>query len=399
MPTFRYKAYDSAGKAIGGDIDAAGVKDAAQKLRNTGLHPSEIAVASEKAGILGPARVPPGLLALSTRQLSTLLSSGSTLSEALGVLVENSSNARIKTVFLEVSESVVGGSSLTKALDAHPEVFSVFYRGLVGAGEASGSLDTVLSRLADYLEARAKIINEVRAALTYPLLMTVVGAAVLSFLFIFVIPRISRMFEESHSALPLITVVILAISRFLRAFWPVFIAAIAGSVWLFVRYRANATVKAFTDRLVLNLPWFGRLATSFYVSVMARTLGSLLGDGVQLLKAIDITKEALDNTVYASILDDARKDCSEGSALSASLRKHGGLPPIAVHMISIGEKSGKLDEMLLKTADSYELEFQSGVKRTLNLLEPLLILAMGVIVGIIVLAILLPIFELNQIIR
>lgn len=399
MPTFRYKAYDSAGRVTGGDIDASGVKDAVQKLRSTGLYPADIAESRVREGVLGPRRVPPQLLALSTRQLSTLLSSGSTLSEALGVLVENSSNARLKSILLEVSEGVTGGSSLSKALEAHPEVFTTFYRGLVAAGEASGSLDRILTRLADYLEARSKIVNEVRAALTYPALMTVVGAVVLSFLFIFVIPKISRMFEETHSALPLITVVILAVSNLLKDFWPVFLVLIGASVWLLRRYRRSTPVKAFTDRLLLNLPWFGELATAFYVSNMARTLGSLLKDGVQLLKALDITKEALDNTVFDAVLNAARKDCSEGSALSASLKKNGAVPPIAVHMISVGEKSGNLDEMLLKAADSYDLEFQTGVKRTLNLLEPLLILVMGLVVGLIVLAILLPIFELNQIIR
>jgi len=399
MPTFRYKAYDSSGKATGGDIDASGVKEAVQKLKSTGLYPAEIAVARVKEGLLGSRRVPPGLIALSTRQLSTLLSSGTTLSEALGVLVENTSNARLKSILLDVTEMVTGGSSLSKALEGYPEVFSAFYRGLVAAGEASGSLDKVLTRLADYLEARSKIINEVRAALTYPILMTVVGAVVLSFLFIFVIPRISRMFEETHSALPLITVVILSVSRVMRDFWFVFAALIGASVWLIKHYWRSAPVKAFTDRLSLHLPWFGSLATAFYVSNMARTLGSLLKDGVQLLKALDITKEALDNTVFEEVLSAARKDCSEGSALSSSLKKHGVVPPIAVHMISVGEKSGNLDEMLLKTADSYALEFQTGVKRSLNLLEPLLILAMGLIVGLIVLAILLPIFELNQIIR
>lgn len=399
MPTFRYKAYDSSGKATGGDIDASGVKEAVQKLRSTGLYPAEIAVSRVKEGLLGSRRVPPGLVSLSTRQLSTLLSSGTTLSEALGVLVENTANARLKSILLDVSELVAGGSSLSKALEGHPEVFSTFYRGLVAAGEASGSLDKVLTRLADYLEARSKIINEVKAALTYPVLMTVVGAVVLSFLFIFVIPRISRMFEETQSALPLITVVILAVSRAMRDFWFVFAALITASVWLLKRYGRSTPVKAFTDRLTLRLPWFGHLATAFYVSNMARTLGSLLKDGVQLLKALDITRDALDNTVFEEVLASARKDCSEGAALSASLKKHGAVPPIAVHMISVGEKSGNLDEMLLKTADSYALEFQTGVKRSLNLLEPLLILAMGLVVGLIVLAILLPIFELNRIIR
>lgn len=399
MPTFRYKAYDSGGKATTGDIDAAGLKDAAAKLKSTGLYPASLEETGAREGLLGPRGVPPQLLALTTRQFSTLLSSGTSLSEALRVLVENSSNAKLKSVLLSIKESVIGGSSLARSLEAHPEVFSTFYRGLVASGEASGSLDRVLIRLADYLETRARITSEVKAALTYPALMTLVGAGVLSFLFIFVIPKISRMFEEAHSSLPLITVVIIAISNLLRTLWPLFIVLAAAGVWLFKRYRSHAKVRAFTDRVIFRVPWFGGLATNFYVSNMARTLGILLKDGVQLLRAIDITREVLDNRVFDSVLETARKECTEGAALSASLKKQNAVPPIAVHMISVGEKGGNLDDMLLKTADSYDIEFQAGVKRTLNLMEPLLILVMGLIVGLIVLAILLPIFELNQIIH
>ncbi|MDP2689905.1 MAG: type II secretion system inner membrane protein GspF [Deltaproteobacteria bacterium] len=399
MPTFRYKAYDSGGKPTAGDIDASGLKDAVQKLKSTGLYPSDVAEARVREGVFGARGVSVQLLSLSTRQLSTLLSSGTTLSEALAVLVENSASPRLKSVLLGVMQSVTEGSSLARALEAHPDIFSTFYRGLVASGEASGSLDKVLSRLADYLEARARVVNEVKAALTYPALMMLVGAGVLSFLFIFVIPKITRMFEETNSALPLITVVIIAISDLLRNYWFVFAGLMAALVWLFRRLSRTGRIKPVTDPALLRLPWFGPLATCFYTANMAMTLGSLLKDGVQMLRALDITREVLNNSVFDGILDSARREVMEGASLSSSLKKHKAVPPIAVHMISVGEKSGNLDDMLLKTAESYSLEFQTGVKKTLNLLEPLLILAMGLIVGVIVLAILLPIFELNQIIR
>jgi len=399
MPTFRYKAYDNGGKLTSGDIDASGVRDAAEKLRSAGLHPSDVSVASSARGLFGGRPVSVGQLSLTTRQLSTLLSSGTTLSEALSVLVENSASPRFKSVLLDVKEKVAEGVSLSRALEAHPEVFSTLYRGLVASGESSGSLDAVLTRLADYLEARARIGSEVKAALTYPALMTVVGAGVLSFLFIFVIPKITRMFEEAQSALPIATVVLIAISNLLRTFWPLLIVLAAALAWGFKRYRDTRPVKRALGALVLTSPVIGPLATSFYVSNMTRTLGSLLRDGVHLLRAIEITREVVDNSVFDGILAAARGECMEGASLSSSLKKHKAIPPIVVHMVSVGEKSGNLDQMLLKTGESYDLEFQAGVKRTLNLLEPLLILAMGLIVGFIVLAILLPIFNLNQIIR
>ncbi len=399
MPTFRYKAYDSGGKLTAGDIDGSGLKDAVQKLKSIGLHPSDVAEASEKGGLFTGKGVSVQLLSLTTRQLSTLLSSGTTLSEALAVLAQNTSSARLKSVLQNVMQSVTEGSSLARSLEAHPDIFSVFYRGLVAAGEASGSLDKVLSRLADYLESRARIVNEVKAALTYPALMTLVGAGVLAFLFIFVIPKITRMFEDSHNALPLITVVIIAVSDLLRNYWFVFVGLIAAAVLLLKRYSRTGRLKSVIDPALLRVPWIGGLATSFYTANMAMTLGSLLKDGVQMLRALDITREVLDNRVFDNVLSSARMEVMEGASLSSSLKKHKAVPPIAVHMISVGEKSGNLDEMLLKTGESYGLEFAAGVKRTLNLLEPLLILAMGLVVGFIVLAILLPIFELNQIIH
>ncbi|MBI1911415.1 MAG: type II secretion system inner membrane protein GspF [Deltaproteobacteria bacterium] len=401
MPTFRYKAYDSIGKTIAGSLEASGLKDAAQQIKNTGLFPAEI---KETEGAKGKQfglkkGITAQMLALTTRQLATLLSTGTNLSEALTVLCENTSNEKLKAVLQKVRETVVEGSSFARALEAHPTVFSPFYRGLVTAGEASGSLDKVLPRLADYLEARAKILNDVKAALTYPILMSLVGIGVLSFLFIFVIPKITRMFEETQNALPLITQVLIWFTDMMRSYWPVFIILTAAGVWLGFRYIKTEKGKSLKDKWLLKIPWFGSLVLDFYISNFARTLGSLLKGGVQVLKALEITKDVLNNSVFDAILDNACNDCTGGSSLSTSLKKHKTIPAIVVHMISVGEKGGNLDEMLLKTADVYENQFETGVKKTLNLLEPLMILAMGLVVGFIVLSILLPIFQLNQIIR
>lgn len=399
MSTFRYRAYNEAGKSVAGTIDASGFNDAVRLLKETGLFPVDVEKAAARRRWFDLEGISSRLLALTTRQLATLLSSGTSLSEALAILAANTPNAKLKDIIVKVNESVTGGSSLARALEPYPDVFSSFYRGLVMAGEASGSLDRVLPRLADYLETRAKIADDVKAALTYPALMTLVGAGVLTFLFIFVIPRITRIFEDTGSALPFITVVLIRLANVLGRWWPLIFISIGASVWAGSRRLKSGGGKELADRLVLRLPWFGPLATGFYVSTLARTLGSLLNGGVGLLKALDITSEVVGNTVFKVALTDAREECMGGASLSSSLKKHRAIPPIAAHMVNVGERSGTLGDMLLKTAEAYELEFNSGVKRTLNLLEPFLILAMGLAVGLIVLAILLPIFELNQIVR
>lgn len=399
MPTFRYKAYTQGGKVVAGDIEAAGLGDALVRLKTTGLFPTDVEEAELEKGRLIKRKVTAGLLAVTTRQLATLVSTGTTISDALSVLIENSTNLKLKSVLIKVKEDVSGGSSFAKALEPHPDIFSTFYRGLVAAAEATGSLDKMLPKVADYLEARARIMNEVRTALTYPALMSLVGAGVLSFLFVYVIPKITSIFADTQSTLPLITQVLLFITGAFLKLWPALLAGLAASVWYARRSLKTERGKAFRDRWLLRLPWLGPIAVDFYISNFARTMGSLLKGGVQMLKALDITREVMDHAVYGEALKSARKDCMEGASLSASLKKSGVVPSIVVHMINVGERSGQLDEMLLKAAESYELSFQAGVKKTLSLLEPVLILVMGVVVGFIVLAILLPIFQLSQTIR
>lgn len=399
MPTFNYKAYNRGGAQVAGSIEAAGRKEAAQALKGTGLFPTEVVEAGSRKGALLGSRVSPGALAAASRQLATLVSSGTSIPEALQVLAGNTESAPLKAVLLETREGVLGGSSLSRALEKNPSVFPPMFRGLVQAAEASGSLDEVLPRLADYLEKRARIRTEVRAALTYPALMTVVGACVLGFLFMFVIPKISRIFEDTGARLPYITTVLLWMTGVVRSYWYAILGVTGAAAWLLRRKSRSARGREIMDALLMKMPWFGRIVVSFHVANLTRTLGTLLKGGVQMLRALEICRDALDNTVFARILDEAIKDCTEGGSLSASLRKHAFVPPLVAHMASVGEKSGNLDEMLLKTADSYDAAFEDGVKRSMSLLEPVLILAMGLVVGFIVLAMLLPIFELNQTIR
>ena len=401
MPVFHYKAYNNFGKEVTGDLEALTAGEAARRLKRAGLFPREISSSAKEKRVFRVLRrgVSPGELAVVSSQLSTLLASGATLYESLSILINEVESRSLKDVLIGIKDRISGGSSLGRALEAHPDVFPEMYSRMVEAGEASGTLDKVMTRLAEYLEAKAGVNEQVRTALVYPILMSLVGIGVLGFLLLFVIPKITRIFEDTEEALPLITVVLLWVVGFFRTYWPVVIVALAGGGWAlrdFVRRPGGRAVK---DRFLIRLPWMGRLINKFYVANLARTLGSLLESGVPVIKAMEMTKRVLGHAVYDHVLDKAIVDVTEGGSISRSLGGFPVVPGLLVHMTAIGERSGNLDKLLLRAAGVYEKEFETSVKRALSMLEPVLILVMGVVVGFIVLAILLPIFQLNQVIR
>ena len=401
MPLFQYKAYNADGKEISGNMEAVSHHEARERLKKEGIYLKELFSSTTKDISLNRWRFRVSLpeLAAITHQLSTLLSSGATLYDALSILINEEESKTLKRVLSAVKESISGGSSLAKALEKHPAIFHDVYVRSVEAGEISGTLENILAGLAEYLETRAKVYDQLKTALLYPVLMTLVGTGVLFFLFTFVIPKITGIFEDTHQALPLMTVILLNIAWFLKNDWPFILIGICSAGWGLHKLLKRPKGKEIRDRLLLQLPMLGRIAVKFYMANFARTLGSLLQSGVSILNAIDMTKRVLNNAVFESALNKAGKDVAEGAPLSISLKNSGTFPAILVHVIATGEKSGKLDSLLLKAAASYEKDFESAANRLLSLLEPILILAMGVIVGFIVIAILLPIFQLNQIIR
>lgn len=396
MATYRYRAYDGNGALAAGKTEASGRDDAVRRLKGLGLHPVEV---KETEAAKRGRKITTGDLALVTRQLSTLLASDTSMTEALSVLTGNTENERLKSVLGDISEAVTGGSSLSGALLRHPRVFSPFYRGLVASAEASGSLEKVLPRLASELESRARLITELRAALAYPVLMLLVGAGVLAFLFVFVIPKITGIFDDTGESLPLITALLIGIAELVSVYWPVFVAFGVAAYLGIRRVTKSGRGREIMEELALDLPVAGRLISLFYLAALTRTLGSLLAGGIQLLKALEITREVVDHTAFGRALEEAVSDCAGGMALSTSLAKCNRIPLLVVHMVKVGEKSGGLDKMLLRTAEGYEAELQAGIRKTMSLIEPALILAMGAVVGFMVLAIILPIFELNQVIR
>jgi general secretion pathway protein F len=391
MPIFQYKGYRTDGSEAAGTIEANSLKDAAVRLRESGLYPKNVreAVYKGKSGLFR--RPDASLLPSTTRQLSTLLSSGVTLMEALQSIADESKGFW-KSMLVNIRERVAGGSSFSKSIEEYGNIFPEFYVNMVAAGEASGNLDKVLGRMADFLESQDNLASKVRTSMIYPVFMICVGFVVLSFLFVFVIPKITKIFKDTGSALPFITVVLITISDLFRNYWWLFTGILLAGIFGFKRLREKN--RLFIDRLILRLP--GNILQSLYFGRFARTLGFLLEGGLPVLRALELAAKSIGNKMLEIKVLEAGNRVAEGARLSASLE---GFPPVLLQLISTGERSGQLVAILNNAADAYEQEFSRRVQKALSLLEPSMILIMGVIVGLIVLAVLLPIFQLNQLIK
>ncbi|MBA4372449.1 MAG: type II secretion system protein GspF [Thermodesulfovibrio sp.] len=390
MPLFNYTGYKPDGSGTTGVIEADGIQDAASGVRALGIYPKDIRPHTDKRE-WKLRKNEAALLPVMTRQLSTLLSAGVPLLEALKSLSDESTGFW-KTMLINIRENVSGGASLSRALEAEKKIFPDFYINMVAAGEQSGRISIVLENLSAFLEKQEAMRSKIRTALIYPLFMTAVGFVVLSFLFTFVLPKIVRIFENTKSALPLITRVLIVISTVFVNYWWLLLALAVALYYGFRKYRK--THQGTLDSLKLKLP--GNLLQSLYYGRFARTTGFLLDGGLPLLRALELSAKSLGNSMLQHRIIDAAKMVAEGSRLSTALA---GFPSVLVQLIATGEKSGTLAEVLSRAADSYEAEFERRVQKALSLLEPMMILLMGVIVGAIVLAVLLPMFQLNQLIK
>jgi general secretion pathway protein F len=403
MPTFRYKAYTAGGASVAGIVDADSERQALQQLKSKGLMPREVreegATESASRGFSFQRGVSAADLALFTRRLATLVASSVPLFEAMGSLQEQEESGALKQVLSRVRDRIAEGSSLSRAFAAEPRTFGESYVSMVAAGEASGALDSVLERLADFLEEQEQVRGRVTSALAYPILMVLVGGGVMLFLLTAVIPRIVTIFEDSKAALPLITVALIKLSHFLRGWWWLPAGLAVASVPLYRKAMLRDNLRLKRDALLLELPLAGGMLQRLILSRFARVLGLLLSSGVPIIRALEITSEVLVNRVYRAFLQGVMEEVAQGGSLSGSLRKNRLFPPLLVHLVGVGEKSGELEAMLLKAGSTYEREFNTRLTRLMGLMEPLLVLAMGLAVGVVVLAVLLPIFELNQLIK
>lgn len=409
MPVYEYSALNAEGRKRKGIVDAGSIAAARQKLREMAVFPVEIAETAdrkrEETAARGGAihlfrKVGLQELAVMTRQLATLLGAGLPLVPSLTALVAQIRHPVLKTTLARIKDEVNEGNSLTQSISHFPEVFPPFYVNMVRAGEASGTINLVLERLADFNEDQQALKTKIRSALAYPLFMFFIGSGVLFFLITFVVPNITNIFREMHQTLPGITVFLIVVSGFLKAFWWIItLILLAGIVGLRYAIRRTERGRYLWDRFKINVPLFGALNRKIAVARFSRTLGTLIQSGVPLLSALEIAKNVVDSIVIADEIRRAAKDVEEGASLSTPLSRSGFFPPMAVEMISVGEQSGNMEAMLFRIADAYETEVEANILVLTSLLEPAMILVMGAAVGFIVVSVLLPIFEMNQLVR
>jgi general secretion pathway protein F len=398
MPVYKYTAINNSGSSVHGIIDAESVKAASEKLKKEGVYLSSINETKKgKSRSLIPFRgVSSAELAITTRQFSALISAGLPLEASLVALSEQSEDQKLKEILTQVKDRVSEGSSLTNALNEHKNVFSDLYTNIVKAGEASGKLDIVLYRLADFLEKSSALKSRVRSALIYPIFMFLIGSGVLFFMMTYVIPRITKIFEDSDRALPFITLVLISISSFFSNHYILVLLGLVVTAYVLMRFLNTENGKRFVDRLVLRLPVFGKLATMVAISRFTRTLGTLIGSGIPLLDALEIGEAVIGNSVFMDALKDVRVSVREGSTLARPLRDSEVFPPLVTRMVAVGEQTGELEEMFNKIADIYDLQVETTLSALTSLLEPVMILMIGVVMAFIVFAILLPIFDLTS---
>jgi general secretion pathway protein F len=303
---------------------------------------------------------------------------------------------RLKRVLGDVKQRVNEGAALADALEAHPKVFTHLYVNMIRAGEHSGALEVVLKRLAEFTESQARLRSKIAGTMAYPIAMMCIGTVIMGILFSVVIPKITRIFEQSNAVLPWYTRATIGFSTFVSGYWWAILVAMALAIWVFFRWKASPDGRARWDRFKLRVPVFGSVIRHIALARFARTLSTLLQSGVPLLTALDIVRNIVGNTRLAEVIDQSRDSIREGESIAAPLKRSGEFPPLVYHMIAIGERSGALEEMLGNVAGAYEDQVETTIGALTALLEPAMIVAMGLVVGFIVFSVLMPILQINN---
>jgi general secretion pathway protein F len=406
MPEYIYKAADSLGKVVEGVMSAPEEATLVSKLHTMGYMPIKISPSStgQKLSLSMKFSVPIPFSAISgadllafTQELSTLIKAGLPLDRTLSIMVEITGTEKLKKVVQEVLKDVRGGRSFSDALALHPRVFDRLYVNMVKAGEAGGVLDIVLERLVDFQQRSQQLKSTVLNAMIYPIILISVMAIVIIVMLMFVIPRFSMIFETMGKTIPLPTQILLSSSQFIQNFWWLILAVVIIISVIFQRYRNTEQGRLKWDTFKLKLPLLRDLILKIEVARFSRTLGTLINSGVPLLGALTIVKEVIKNVVVSNSISDISKGAKEGKGVSAPMRVVGIFPSLAMHMIRVGEETGKLDEMLIRVADTYDEEVQNTTKRFISALEPVLILVMALLVGFIVLSLIWAILGINDI--
>ncbi len=427
MAHFAYIGVDTRGRTVRGTVDADDVKGVRQALRRQGVFldsATPLAKGQDRAGkspgktsdeppAEGFAARAPGLVkvlkrirklfassgasvAISTRQLATLVKAGIPLVEALDALIEQVEDEDLQTSFRAVREKVNEGIAFATALAEHPDYFPGLYVSMVSAGEASGTLDAVLQRLADFTENQNKLKNKIVGALAYPAFMALFGTGIVGVMMVVVVPKVTAIFDDFRQALPWYTSLLIAVSSFVAGFWWLIIITVVAAVYVFNRWQATPEGAYKFDAFRLRVPVFGELVRMIAISRFTRTLSTLLSSGVSLLKAMDIVKNVLGNRVLEAVITEATTSIKEGESIAEPLKRSGRFPPLVTHMIAIGERSGELEAMLEAIAGSYDNAIDARVAVLTSLLEPIMIVVMGGAAGGIAFAILMPLLQLNE---
>ncbi|HEU4515863.1 MAG TPA: type II secretion system inner membrane protein GspF [Steroidobacteraceae bacterium] len=404
MSAYEYTALDAQGREMRGVLDGDSARQVRQVLRDQSLLPVTVTEVSDTPArkalsfSLGN-RIGTPDLALLTRQLSTLVRSGIPLEEALLAVSQQSEKARVRSVIAGVRSRVMEGRTLAEGLAAFPTVFPEIYRATVSAGEQSGHLDAVLDRMADYTENRQVLQQKIRNAMIYPVLLTVVCLGIVGLLLGYVVPEVVRVFEAGERELPIMTRILIAMSDFLRAWWWLLIIVVVAVTWGFRRWVRDPAARLQYDAFKLRLWLIGRITRGNNAARFARTFSILAASAVPVLEALRISAEVVTNTTMRRAVQDAAVRVREGAPIARSLGASKLFPPMLVHLIASGETSGELEAMLERAADNQERELDGVVNTAVGILGPLMILLMGGIVFVIVIALLLPIFQLNQLVR
>jgi len=406
MATYSYKAADSSGKIVTGVLEADEEKKVVAELQTLGLIPIRIALTKGNGNRLG-LNVSEQFLSLFhgvsskdvmvfTQDLATLLEAGLPVDRALSLLIESAEKERFKMVVNDILKTVQGGGYLSDAMAKHPKAFTSFYVSMVRAGEAGGVLEAVLSRLGEFLESAQELKDYIKSAMVYPAFLVGVGGLSIIVLLTFVIPKFSVIFSDMGQAIPLSTQFLLGISHLLQSYWWAIIAVLGAGYFFLKKYLNTPVGRLKFDRKKMKFPVVGDLIKKIEVARFARTLGTLTKSGVPILQALLLVKDIMENKVISAAMENVYERVKEGDRLSKPLRDTGIFPPLAIQMITVGEETGRLDRMLLRVAESYEKMVRNTVKRLISLLEPAMILLMGLVVGFVVISMLMAVFSMNE---
>ncbi|MCM2280627.1 MAG: type II secretion system inner membrane protein GspF [Bdellovibrionaceae bacterium] len=399
MPIYEYKGLSKAGKNVRGTLDAENVRAARTKLKKDGIYVVDLRDKT-KAAIKknkkpgGGKSVGVEDLSSTTRQLAVLLKANIPLVESLAATADQVENPTLKEAISDIKNMVNEGSSFYKGLSKYPKIFDTTFVSMCEAGETSGTLDVILVRLAEFTEAQNELNSKVKSAMLYPVIMFLFTMGMLSVLFIFVIPKMQTIFESAEMELPWYTNAVIGFSSILVNYWWLVLAGGIGSAIVFRTWKSSPAGSKQYDAILLKLPVVGRLARMVAVSRFTRTLSTLLQGGVPMLGAMDIVKNVVGNDVLARAIIQARDNISEGESIAGPLKKSEQFPPIVIHMISIGEKTGELENMLTQVSDSYDFQVKTQISGLTALLEPVMIIMMGIAIGVIVFSIMLPMFDM-----